>query len=682
MSSVVKEQLVGWGLVGGVLALLASGCTFDKHGNPQWDAGASPSCGNSVIGESELCDDGNSLGGDGCNAACQPEPGWECSGEPSVCTQLCGDGLLLGDEPCDDGNQVGGDGCSEICEVEPGWVCSGVPSDCVQVCGDGITGPGEQCDDGNFNSGDGCAPNCQVEPGYACTGSPSVCTPVCGDGMVGTNEECDDGDNTAGDGCSPNCQLEDFHACHGETSECVCVVYVDQDTVLLTRTGASWQAALTGVQEGIAKAALRAQTAGTCAVWIAAGTYHVYQTSNEDSIILETGVSVYGGFAGVETWISQRNISGNETILDGTQAGNPSLRVRSVVTANGIMNAGLDGLTVANGGIASASGGGFYIYSADVSVHQCRFEGNVGRDGAGIYLQLATGTITNTTVMSNSASEDGGGVHYLDSGGAVQNCVFEQNSATGWGGGAMLVNSAPSISGCTFDANQAIHGGGVFFSGASPAVISDTLLQDNVATSNGGGLFGYLGSDVIVDSCRLLDNVAGLYGGGMRVEHASLVIENSLVAGNEAQYGGGLDNSTSLAITISSCTIADNSALGVGDAGGGLYSITSQLSATNTILWGNTPTQIRDLSGVGGVTYCDVQGGWSGVGNIASAPMFVDVLSGDYGLLAGSPCIDAANGSLAPATDIDGNPRYDDPVTDTGTGTPSYVDIGAYERQP
>lgn len=52
-------------------------------------------------------------------------------------------------------------------------------------------------------------------------------------------------------------------------------------------------------------------------------------------------------------------------------------------------------------------------------------------------------------------------------------------------------------------------------------------------------------------------------------------------------------------------------------------------------------------------------------------------------LLPGSPCIDAGDGSVAPTTDFEGNPRYDDPaVVDTGVGVPTYVDIGAYERQP
>src|SRR3954470_22305406 len=65
----------------------------------------------------------------------------------------------------------------------------------------------------------------------------------------------------------------------------------------------------------------------------------------------------------------------------------------------------------------------------------------------------------------------------------------------------------------------------------------------------------------------------------------------------------------------------------------------------------------------------------------------------DFRLKPGSPAIDAGNagaltaGAGAPgaslATDADGNPRRDDPAThDTGAGSPTYYDRGAFEFQP
>lgn len=745
MSSAVGAQFQRLAVVTGVAALLLAGCVFDMSGLPLEDGTISPSCGNGVIGESETCDDGNSLGGDGCNAACQPEAGWQCGGEPSVCTPLCGDGLVRGDEvcddgntangdgctgqcdpepgwtcfgqpsqcantcgngqldageecddanlvendgcsascridenwvcsgvpsictpncgdgwilgteECDDGNTVSGDGCSVSCVVEPGWICSGVPSDCAQVCGDGITGPGEQCDDGNTAPDDGCSPNCQQEPGWACNGSPSVCQVLCGDGLVVAGEGCDDGATVAGDGCSPTCQLEDFHACYGEPSQCVCVVYVDQRAVPNARTGTTWQSALAGVQQGIDAAAFRAQTAGTCEVWVATGRYHVYQTASTDTIDLASDVTVFGGFSGLEIWRSQRNISANETILDGTQSGNPAFRVKSVVTGNALGGAGLDGVTVSNGGISTGDGGGAYFVNCDLSLNQVSFVGNIGRDGGGVHVQGGSATMTNCTFGFNTASSNGGGSFFSDT--------------------VSVVNS------CHFDTNTAVYGAGVLHT-TGTVETSSSVFQNNHASHSGGGIYLY-DSDATVTACDIIGNIADVNGGGMRAVNGTLTLVSAVLAQNEADRGGALENYTTNGSWVYNCTFYGNTAVGGEGLGGGVFTYSSSFMVANSIFWSNLPSQITDSSGSLSVIYSDVQGGIAGAGNINAAPMFVDALADDYDLQSGSPCIDAADGAAAPATDIDGNPRYDDPaVVNTGTGSPAFVDIGAYERQP
>jgi MYXO-CTERM domain-containing protein len=133
----------------------------DVDGDGQGDA---CDCGDGKLGAmGEICDDGNASNGDGCSATCQIEPGWQCAGEPSVCTPICGDGLIVGDEGCDDKNLVSGDGCSAACVIEPGYSCSGQPSVCSPGCGDGLVVGGEECDDGNNVAGDGCSPACTIE---------------------------------------------------------------------------------------------------------------------------------------------------------------------------------------------------------------------------------------------------------------------------------------------------------------------------------------------------------------------------------------------------------------------------------------------------------------------------------------------------------------------------------------
>ena len=46
-------------------------------------------CGDSLISSGEQCDDGGTTTGDGCDATCQVESSWGCTGAPSVCSLEC-----------------------------------------------------------------------------------------------------------------------------------------------------------------------------------------------------------------------------------------------------------------------------------------------------------------------------------------------------------------------------------------------------------------------------------------------------------------------------------------------------------------------------------------------------------------------------------------------------------------
>jgi hypothetical protein len=76
----------------------------------------------------------------------------------------------------------------------------------------------------------------------------------------------------------------------------------------------------------------------------------------------------------------------------------------------------------------------------------------------------------------------------------------------------------------------------------------------------------------------------------------------------------------------------------------------------NNIIWGNTYNNPESsLFMLGDIiftqTYSDVQGGWSGTGNITVDPMFVDTANGDFYLLPGSPCIDTGDPASPPDPD-------------------------------
>jgi len=188
-------------------------------------------CGDGQLGGGEVCDDGNDSDGDGCAADCQSiEPDYDCSqpGEPCVDLVVCGDGDVTGDESCDDKGAPGG--CKDDCSgILAGWICLRPGKPCIVEprCGDGVLNLGEQCDDGNALDADGCdtAPStpspCTTNDNYSCVTAGMPCLPhVCGDGVRTPDEACDDGDNVAGNGCTA-CHVDTGWVCPLQGAPCI-----------------------------------------------------------------------------------------------------------------------------------------------------------------------------------------------------------------------------------------------------------------------------------------------------------------------------------------------------------------------------------------------------------------------------------------------------------------------------
>ncbi len=106
-------------------------------------------------------------------------------------------------------------------------------------------------------------------------------------------------------------------------------------------------------------------------------------------------------------------------------------------------------------------------------------------------------------------------------------------------------------------------------------------------------------------------------------------ISHCLIAGNRpAGAGGALIQCTAGNVTLTHCTIADNY---LGECNAGLRVVNGILAMANSIFYHNTCTCSDAASGVicasaDGrivITYSDVEGGWSGVGNINADPLFV-----------------------------------------------------------
>ena len=180
----------------------------------------------------------------------------------------------------------------------------------------------------------------------------------------------------------------------------------------------------------------------------------------------------------------------------------------------------------------------------------------------------------------------------------------------------------------------------------------------------------YEGSGSVLDGFTIKNGNTD-YGGGIYCEDSSPTITKCTITGNTADYGGGIFCTYS-SPTITNCTITKNTASY--DGGGIYYSYSSSPKVKNTILWGDTAGSGKEISLYGGtnitVTYSDVEGGWTGTGNINANPLFVG--NCNYHLKAGSPCINKGTATGAPTSDIDGDSRPQ------GAG----YDIGSDEYKP
>ncbi len=158
-------------------------------------------------------------------------------------------------------------------------------------------------------------------------------------------------------------------------------------------------------------------------------------------------------------------------------------------------------------------------------------------------------------------------------------------------------------------------GAGIYCVGSSPT-ITNCLVHDNA----GPGIELREGSRPAIYKCEIVSNA----GAGIEMwtkQNGRLVIHNypalthCIIAGNGQHGVSGLPPGGGIP-TITNCTIA-------GNAGFGVWSL--QPTVLNSIIYHNGAGRIQvqgDAPAV--ITYTDLQGGWSGEGNIDADPHFAE----------------------------------------------------------
>ena len=265
---------------------------------------------------------------------------------------------------------------------------------------------------------------------------------------------------------------------------------------------------------------------------------------------------------------------------------------------------------------------------------------------------------------------------------------------------------------------------GVDFSGPGDTVfVSAGNYTENVVIERNISLVGEGAKVTIIDgsgaenaSIRCLSTTSGKIegfhihngtGAGIQCEDAALSIERNVISStsngdgikvgagssihieNNVIYGNNLDGIVfeGLAVTIVNNTIVSNGSDGIGCSisdgvmiknniivSNGVYGISCNQSSNPEILYNDLWNNGTD----------DYFGCSAGTGDISDDPRFKDSVACDFHITSGSPCIDAGTSDGVPEFDFDGNGRYDDPDTEpnTGGGTDTYYDMGAYEYFP
>lgn len=265
----------------------------------------------------------------------------------------------------------------------------------------------------------------------------------------------------------------------------------------------------------------------------------------------------------------------------------------------------------------------------------------------------------------------------MESDPVLERCVLSGNEANGGGGIYISNDSFPRLTGCSITSNSVVYSGSGIYCSSGGLTAEECLISGNITERNGGGVFS-IDANLVLSACVVIGNESGYNGGGIQISgEPESFLTNCTIAENTAGRNGGGVRIWTSAVTLTCCTIAGNSAAGSGD---GITGESAEITLLDCIVWGNGDDEI-DLSGCEtNVTYCDVQGGWPGEGNIDEEPCFKG--GGDYHIQESSPCRD--NGAMdgAPQVDIDGDPRPWGGECDIGSDEVMYDCIGTPDTGP
>lgn len=378
------------------------------------------------------------------------------------------------------------------------------------------------------------------------------------------------------------------------------IVYVNSQATG-SNNGSNWTNAYTEIQPAIASANSGDE------IWVASGVYYptadiIGNTSPTDPrtkvILIDKEITLYGGFSGSETLLSQRDWTTNETVFSGDIGITGSEIDNSLFVFRVTANAQIDGVSIKdayqiNAGLGSA----LQIFNTDFTIKNSLISDNFSTNGAGML-------INQSTIPSSSV--------------VVDNCHFYSNNAENKGAGIDMSNGNILITNCIFDSNTAGYGTSIVLQQGSTinekSKIVNCLFTNNHSYTYGGmSVFSY-------------SRPAG-------VEIVNCTMTNNTCDATDPTLAGSI-RSNNVNFTVQNTILWDNNPFQ--ESGGDL----TKFTVDNSIIYG----------------------GFTGNNNLSTDPLFSNVTNNDFTLQATSGAIDAGDttgfSNIIPLTDLNGNSRY------------------------
>ncbi len=335
----------------------------------------------------------------------------------------------------------------------------------------------------------------------------------------------------------------------------LCCSAADAKTVYVNRAnatpgdGTSWTASFQYLRDALAV------TGANDDIWLAKGTYYPDETVGIDKDLIFgdreisfeiRGQKIYGGFAGGETILDQRNGVTNPTILSGAiwqRASGVVIDVYSSFNVTAVtQNSTLDSLTVEEGRAEGADawrrpriaiydqGAACYVSDGKIlTLNACTFRNNEAIElGGAIMIENGSSSTTTGRVVAT-------------------NCKFEQNKVSGvliglQGQGGAVHGNVTAVN-CSFTGNQVAdpsvegaRGGAIFGDvNATNCTFTNNTVTAPALLSNASG--GAISGDVAGKNCTFTGNTstaARSYGGAIR---GAINAANFVFSGNTGTGG-------------------------------------------------------------------------------------------------------------------------------------------------